>query len=145
MTDEQLKQQIAQAEQDAITLDYVKWSFQQRQLKLPTDHFLWEIERDRTLARQRADNATARAKHLDGLTAAKADKKREYDAEIDRELAPQKQQLMRQWLANNPTQTPADFEKKAWIHLRENLVEQRGADNSAATRRQLQASGRYSF
>ncbi len=145
MTDKEIQDQVNQATQDTVSLDFSAWSAQQRRAGLPFDHNSWQIERDRTLDRQRAENADAGRKYRATLEAAKADKKREYDAEIDRELEPKKQQLMREWLANNPTQTPADFEKKAWIHLRENLIEQRSADNSAATRRQLQATGRYSI
>ncbi len=76
MTDEQIKQSIAQAEQDIIALDYGKWSFQQRQSKLPTDHDLWKQVRDRTLARQQSDNAEAGRKYRARLEAVKADKKR---------------------------------------------------------------------
>jgi hypothetical protein len=52
---------LEQAQQDTITLDYGKWSAQRRQQKLPTDHELWQTERDRVLERQRADNEAARA------------------------------------------------------------------------------------
>jgi monoamine oxidase len=143
MTDEQKKQQIAQFEQDEITLNYSKWSEQKRHANLPTDHYLWQTERDRTLARQRSDNAEAGRKYRAKLEAAKAEKRREYDAEIDRELEPQKQRLMREWLANNPNFTATDFEKKAWQHLRTNLIEQRKTE---AVNAEIQsASGRYSL
>ncbi len=90
MTDEQIKQQIAQAEQDAITLDYTKWSAQRIQAKLPNDHNLWQFERDRTLARQKWDNAAARRKHLEGLETARNAKKAEADAQTELELQPEK-------------------------------------------------------
>ncbi len=145
MTETELKERIAQAEQDAVTLDYTKWSAQRIQAKLPNDHNLWQFERDRTLARQQSDNAEAGRKYRATLQTAKAEKRREYDAEIDRELEPQKQRLKREWLANNPNQTPADFEKKAWAFLKGNLIEQREAAKMEHTKRQLSASGRYSL
>ncbi len=143
MDNDQLQQAVAQAEQDAITLDYAKWSFQQVRAKRPNDHELWQQERDHLLARQQSDNAELRRKRLDGLEAAKAERQREYDAEIDRELEPTKQTLMRGWLANNPNFTESDFEKKAWVHLRQNLIEQRKTD--ALNAEIKSASGRYSL
>jgi monoamine oxidase len=145
MTELQLDNEIYQSQQDVVTLDYAKWSFQQRQSKLPTSHELWQQERDRTLARQQSANAEARARYLNKLDDERAAKQSEYDAEIDRELEPQKQRLMREWLANNPTFTASDFEKKAWIYLRQNLMEKRDSDAMEATRRGLLESGRYSL
>jgi septum formation inhibitor MinC len=145
MTDEQIKQSMAQIEQDNINLDYSKWSFEQRRANLPNDHNLWQQVRDRTLARQKSDNAEAGRKYRATLEAAKAEKQREYDAEIDRELEPQKQRLMREWLANNPNFTATDFEKKAWHLLKANLIEQRTARIFENDIRQMQETGRYSL
>ncbi len=143
MTDEQIKQQIAQGEQDSITLDYTKWSAQRIQAKLPNDHNLWQQERDRTLARQKWDNAAARRKYLEGLEIARNARQAEADAQIELELQPEKRRLQNEWLANNPNQTAADFEKKAWHLLKANLIEQRSADIAEATKQQL--AGRYSL
>ncbi len=143
MIDKELEQSIAQAEQDAITLDYSKWSFQRRQAKLSTDHDLWLAVEAETLARQQSENAEVRRKYLAKLEAAKAEKRRESDAELDRELEPQKQRLMRDWLANNPNFTAADFEKKAWHLLKENLIEQIKAEAFEAEKQRL--SSRYSI
>ncbi len=140
---EKIKQSMAQIQQDDTNLDYGKWSFEQRRANLPNDHSLWEQVRDRTLARQQSENAELRRKYLDGLEAAKAERQREHDAEIDRELEPQKQRLMREWLANNPNFTAQDFESKAWVHLRENLLKQRENDSMNAEIQRL--AGRYSF
>jgi hypothetical protein len=129
MTDEQTKQQIAQGEQDAITLDFAKWSFEQRRANLPNDHSLWQQVRDRTLARQQSENSELRQRYLSKLDEEKAERQRERDAEIDLELAPTKKRLQNEWLANNPTQTVTDFEKKAWHLLKENLLEQHNADS----------------
>ncbi len=141
MTD--LEKMQWQTEQDQITLDYSKWSFQQRQAKLSTDHDLWKSERDAVLARWQANNDQTRAEYLTKLAAEKAAKQSERDAQIDLELEPTKQTLMRGWLANNPNETAADFEKKAWQHLRTNLIEQR--NNEAFELERQRASVRYSL
>ncbi len=143
MTDQELKQQISQSEQDAITLDYTRWSFQQRQLKLSDDHNQWQQQRDAVLRRQQSDNAQTRRKYLDGLEQQRKAKQAETDAAIELDLAPEKRRLQNEWLANNPGQTAADFEKKAWHLLKENLIEER--KNEAINAEIKSASGRYSL
>jgi hypothetical protein len=64
---------------------------------------------------------------------------------IDAGLEPQKQFLNREWLANNPTETPAGFEKKAWHLLKENLIAQRNAEVLNANLKAARASERYSL
>jgi hypothetical protein len=140
---EKINESIAQGEQDAITLDFAKWSFQQLRANLPNDHNLWQIERDRTFRRQQSENSELRRKHLAKLDEEKAERQRERDAEIDLELLPQKETLMRDWLANNPYLTAQDFESRAWVHLRENLLKQRENDSVNAELQRL--AGRYSF
>lgn len=145
MTDEQIQQQIAQAEQDAVTLDYGKWSFQQRQSKLPDNHDLWKQTRDAVLERRQRDNETARHNHLNKLENERKAEQSATAAKIDLELEPTKRRLQNEWLANNPNETAADFEKKAWHLLRENLIEQRNADIMNATIEAQAATGRYSL
>jgi trehalose/maltose hydrolase-like predicted phosphorylase len=145
MTDEQRKQQIAQIEQDNITLDYTKWSEQRRNAKLSNDHNLWQFERDRTLARQRSDNAEARARHLNKIEAERKAKQTEADAQTEIQLQPEKRRLQNEWLANNPTQPPADFEKKAWHLLKENLIEQHNAASLEAEKQRQMKTGGYSL
>jgi hypothetical protein len=145
MTDEQVQQQINQATQDATTLDYGKWSFEQRRANLPTDHNLWQQVRDQTLRRQQSDNEAARQRHLAKLAGDRKAKQAETDAQVEVELQPEKRRLQNQWLADNPTQTAADFESKAWHLLKENLVEQRNADIMNAEIQSQAASGRYSL
>ncbi len=134
-----------QTEQDQITLDYSKWSQQRTRAGLSNSHQIWQQERDDLRVRQQNQNAELRRKYLAGLEAAKAEKQREYDAEIDRELEPTKQTLMRGWLANNPTFSESDFEKMAWQHLRQNLIEQRTKEAFEAELQAQRASGRYSL
>ncbi|MEJ7863195.1 MAG: hypothetical protein WKF90_16320 [Pyrinomonadaceae bacterium] len=110
-----------QTEQDQITLDFSAWSQQRTRSGLSNGHAIWQEQRDDVLARQQSENAELRRKYLAGLEAAKAEKRREHEREIDAELEPTKLRLKREWLANNPTFTAEDFEKKAWILLRQNL------------------------
>jgi hypothetical protein len=141
MTDEQKIKW--QSEQDNTTLNFDRWSFQRRQAKLPADHDLWKQERDAVLARWQTNNDETRRKYLAGLENEKAQKQAERDRQIDAGLEPQKQFLKREWLANNPNETAADFEKKAWQHLRLNLIEQR--NNEAFELERQRASVRYSL
>ncbi len=64
MTDKEIQDQYNQTTQDNTTLDFSKWSAQQRRAKLPTDHDLWQQQRDAVLRRQQSDNAEARRKYL---------------------------------------------------------------------------------
>lgn len=145
MTEKEIQEQNNRAEQDIITLDYAKWSFQQRRLKRSDDHNLWQQERDCVIDRQRSDNAKSRAGYLQDLEDKKRAKQRADDAKTDRQLEPQKQTLMREWLANNPDKTPEDFNKSAWLHLRQNLIEQSRAADLNAHIEAEKASGRYSL
>ncbi len=144
MTEKELQNEIDRAKQDAITLDYSKWSFQQSQAKLPNDHTLWQQKRDRVINQQKSDNDATRASYLQDLENKKAERQHTDDAEIDRQLEPQKQTLMREWRANHPGKTTDDFNKPAWIHLRQNLIEQGNADAMNAQINSLKSSGRYS-
>ncbi len=143
MTDAEIQNQINQAEQDAITLDYTKWSKQKREAKLPDAHSLWQIERDETLARQRSSNAETRARYNIKLEAERAAKKADADAQTEIQLQPEKRRLQNEWLANNPTQTAADFEQKAWHLLKENLIEQHNAASLEAEKQRQMETGRY--
>lgn len=150
MTDEQKKTQQEmetqwQTQQDAITLDFSKWSQQRTRAKLSNSHDLWIQQRDDVLARQQSENAELRRKYLNGLEAAKVERQTMRDAEIDLELADERRRLQNEWLANNPTQTPKDFTEKAWHLLRENLIARRELDNKEATRNSLLATGRYAL
>ncbi len=145
MTDKEILDQFNQTSQDNTTLDFTKWSFQQRQAKLPSSHELWQQEHDAVLARQQSENAAVRRKHLDGLEIARNAQKAEAESEIELDLAPQKKRLQNQWLADHPGKTEADFNREAWHLLRENLVEQRQAESLQAELQAQLSSGRYSL
>ncbi len=112
---------------------------------LPVENDAPQIERDRTLARQRSDNDEARARYNTKLEAERASKKADADAQTEAALAPEKRRLQNEWLANNPVQTAADFEKKAWHLLKENLIEQRKYEAINAEIQSQSATGRYSL
>jgi hypothetical protein len=143
MTNIELQQEIDRAQQDAITLDFSKWSFQQRRAGKVFDHQSWQTARDAVLQRQRWDNATARNQRLSQEQAVKDAKAREYETQLDAELLPTKLRLKRDWLANNPTFTESDFEQKAWHLLKGNLLEERETDAANAEIKRQLASGRY--
>jgi len=102
-------------------------------------------ERDETLARQQIENDELRRNRLARLASAKDEKRREHEREIDAELEPQKQRLKRDWLANNPAFTEFDFERKAWILLRQNLVEERNAASLSSEIQSQMAKGIHSL
>jgi hypothetical protein len=103
-----------------------------------------KIERDETLARQQIENDELRRNRLARLASAKDEKRREHEREIDVELEPAKQRLKRDWLANNPAFTESDFEKKAWVLLRQNLIEERNTASLSAEMQAQMAKGRFS-
>jgi len=97
------------------------------------------------LARHQSDNSESRRRYEASLESAKAAKQCEHDAELDQELEPQKQTLMREWLANSPGKTEADFNKIAWPRLRTNLLEQKKNESFNAEINAGALSGRYSL
>ncbi len=141
-TKEEIEQSMWQIEADNTNLDYGKWSFERRRAGLPFTHEIWQNARDQTIQRQQSENSELRRKYLEKLDDEKKARQAETDAQTDLELAPTKKRLQNQWLVDNPTQTAADFEKKAWHLLKENLIEQRNADSFDAEV-QRQAASRF--
>ncbi len=90
-------------------------------------------------------NEEARRRRLAGEAelARKAAARRE--AETEAGLAPEKERERRAWLAAHPGQTPEDFERQAWPHLRRNLLDTQAEAQQAALRQRLGATGRYGF
>ena len=136
MTKEQeIKQQITQAEQDEITLDYEKWQAQQIKANLPSHYVFWSEERDAVLQRQRLEKDTARQNHLHNLKVERRAESRENDSELNSKLTTELNRLRKQWLIDNPHKTEVDFEKVRHF-FKELLVEQLYAE---ALNEQLQA------
>lgn len=105
-----------------------------------------EYLRQQEIAEQtaKAENAAARARYLAKLDGDRKAKQAEHDAEIELQLAPEKRRLQNEWLANNPNETAADFEKN-WHLLKENLIEQHNAEAFEAEKQRQMESGRYSL
>ena len=82
-------------------------------------------EERRKLEARRAENRQAQEAHRASLAAQQAAERQRHEAKLDAELAPRKEQLKRQWLVDHPEYGPADFERRAWPLLRQNLIEDR--------------------
>lgn len=66
-------------------------------------------------------------------------------AQIESELAPHKQRLLRAWLADHPSLTAAEFDAKAWPQLRANLIDELKQQQLATELEAAKATGRYSL
>ena len=90
-------------------------------------------------------NEEARQRRLAGEAelARRAETRRE--AETEAALAPAKERERGAWLAAHPGKTPDDFERRAWPHLRRNLLEADAERQGAALRERFASSGRYGF
>jgi hypothetical protein len=143
MTQEEINKKHAEQLEFNTVTDYTKWSFERRQRGLSTDHDLWKKERDYAQLERHMSNNEAQRKHLAGLQEKRDAEERAIERAIDAEIEPQKQRLKRDWLANNPTFSESDFESKAWIHLRQNLLEDREANAANAEIKRQLSTGRY--
>ncbi len=88
-------------------------------------------------------NEEARERRLATLEATRAAQRQRDQAAIDAELAPTKERLKRQWLADHPDGTAADFEARSGPLLRKNLVEDGRERAVEETRASLLATGQY--
>ncbi len=103
-----------------------------------------ETERREQAGRDR-ENSRVRGEYLAGLEAKKAEKRAAVDAEVDQAIAPERGRLEREWIANHPGKSGADFAKHAWPQLRPTIIEGREEAQREALRREMQASGRYAL
>ena len=102
-------------------------------------------EERRRLEAQRAENRRAREAHRASLEAQQTAERQRHEEALDAELEPTKQRMKREWLANHPAATEADFERRAWPLLRQNLLEDRREQLIARTQEQLRQTGMYSL
>jgi hypothetical protein len=105
-----------------------------------------EREREEKAAQDERDrsNAATRKAYLDGLEAKRADERRRAEARVDAQLADEKTRTGREWLANHPDKTPADFEATWTRFLRPNAVQELERLKGEATRASLLSTGKYS-
>jgi hypothetical protein len=138
MTDEQFAERIAREMGDVNdTADFYKWSYRRQTEKLPSSHEHWIEAKNAALAVSAASEAEARGRRMASLQADREAERRRYDAEIEASLAEDKTRLQNEWLANNPTLTAEDFERRTWGLLKANLIQER---ENAQMRIELQAA-----
>lgn len=142
-----MTEQLSQAEQDVINLDFPKWSAQQLRLRRPTDHSLWQQVAAETKARQANENRMARERRLAADAEAKSNKARLDAAEIDAQLAPRKEAHKRGWLMANPGYSGSHYDQHVWPLYRQQLLEENNAAQFQAelTRSRNLTSGELSF
>jgi len=92
-----------------------------------------------------AENERLRNNYLAGLAAKQAAAQAEQDARLEAALAPERDRLEREWLANHPDHSPEDFRRRAWPQLRQNLGDERAAQHLEAQKEALRATGKYGF
>ncbi len=88
-------------------------------------------------------NDEARQRHLAKLDAEKAARRAAHQAEIEREIAPERERVMHEWLANHVGKTERDFMRDAWPHLRLNVLAEREQRIAAANRAALLSRHSY--
>jgi len=142
-----IEDEIAEAKSDAITLNFAQWQQQERLAGRPFDHSSWIKKRDAVLFNQKWRNSQARESRLKNLEGLKLARQQENEDALNQELLPQKQAIMRSWLASNFGKTESDFNESAWPHLRANLLVERdeSARQNEMDAARLRSRGAYSF
>ena len=113
-----------------------------------SDEFVRRREADEAAAEAQrqediAENERLGARRLAALAAERAAAEAEQDDRLESALAPERDRLQRQWLADHPDLTPEDFRRRAWPRLRENLGDERAVEHLEAQKRALARSGAY--
>ncbi len=106
-------------------------------------HEATEAEEARAQVEAVRANDEARQRRLAQLDAEKAARLAAHQAEIEREIAPHRERVMHEWLANHAGKTEADFMRDAWPTLRLNVLAERERRIAAANRAALLASHSY--
>jgi hypothetical protein len=92
---------------------------------------------------QKRENEAVRKKRLAGLEARKEAKRQSDNEAIDRQLEPKRQYHCREWLAQHPGKSEADFNKQAWPLLRQNILEDDKRASAEAMKQALRQRGGY--
>jgi hypothetical protein len=87
-----------------------------------------EEARQRWLAKVEADREAQRARD---------------QAAVDAQLAPTKERLKRQWLADHPEADAETFERRAWPQLKANLLDDLREQQTRQAMERMRASGEY--
>ena len=115
-----------------------------------SDEFVRRREADEAAAEAQrqadaAENEHLRNNYLAGLAAKQAAAQAEQAARLEAALAPERDRLQRQWLADHPDLTPEDFRRRAWPQLRQNLGDERAGEHLEAEKAALRRTGMYGF
>ena len=84
-----------------------------------------EAEEAREQVERVRANDEARTAYLAKLDAEKAARRAVHEAELEREIAPERERVMHEWLANHVGKTEQDFMSAAWPTLRLNVLAER--------------------
>ncbi len=106
-------------------------------------HEATEAEEARQQVEALRANDEARTAYLASLDAEKAARRAVHQAEIEREIAPERERVMYEWLANHAGKTEQDFMRDAWPHLRLNVLAEREQRIAEANRAALLARHSY--
>ncbi len=113
-----------------------------------SDEFVRRREADEAAAEAQrqadtAENERLRDRYLAGLAAQRAADEAANNARLEAALAPERDRLERQWVADHPGHSAEDFRRHAWPQLRQNLGDQRAGEHLEAEKAALARSGRY--
>lgn len=93
---------------------------------------------DEQSARDAANAASLQAR-LNEIEAKKEAERKAADAIDEQSLAPDKTRVLREWLANDPARTEAQFNSHAWPQLRLNIIEAKRATSFEAMKEKMRA------
>ncbi len=103
-----------------------------------------KAEREAQEARQTAErHARGLAYFQEQSAKAKADALAKREAAINASLAADKETAKRSWLAEHPGHSAEEFERAAWPHLKQNLLEARDVSAAEIITQELRATGNY--
>ena len=106
-------------------------------------HEATEAEEVRAQVERVRANDEARQRYLATLEAKKAALRAVHQAALEQEIAPERERVMHEWLANHAGKTEADFMRAAWPHLRANVLAEREQRIAAANRAELLSRHSY--
>lgn len=109
-----------------------------------------QAERQEKAAREAQEARQTAERHARGLahfqeqsTKAKADAHAKREAATNLSLAADKETAKRTWLADHPGHSAEDFERRAWPHLKANILTAREAVAAEVVTQELRATGDY--
>jgi membrane protein involved in colicin uptake len=103
-----------------------------------------KAEREALEAKQTAErHARGKAYFQEQSAKAKADALAKTEAALNASLAVDKVAAKHTWLADHPGHSAEDFERKAWPHLKANILDARESAAAEVVTQELRAGGDY--